>query len=251
MNKQKLLQLERSIFVSFLVIIFTIIIVSEKAEVIFLPKIQKKFSSYIENNYSALKESVTIKKPNYKKEKFQAKIVSKENKNHFFYLYYENHKIKDTYQKDYVEGKSLLSHIKKELETEITSETNQSCNITILATLNNYTEQVKERIIEEDNLTQLKFYSIEKEITIDNWTPQNIMQSIITTINSFQKENISPKYYTIIITNKKDITTSIKIENLSENFSKNLQKEQIINDIINDNNSQLLKQNKITYQYLN
>ena len=251
MKKQNRLLLARSIFFSIVTIIFAMIIISEKAGDIFLPTVQKKINTYLENNYSSIKDGISIKKISYNNREYKAKVISSKNKNHYFYIYYKNHNLKDTYQKDYVEGKSLLSHIKKELETEITSETNQSCNITILATLNNYTEQVKERIIEEDNLTQLKFYSIEKEITIDNWTPQNIMQSIITTINSFQKENISPKYYTIIITNKKDITTSIKIENLSENFSKNLQKEQIINDIINDNNSQLLKQNKITYQYLN
>ena len=251
MNKQKLLQLERSIFVSFIVIIFTIIIVSEKAEVIFLPKIQKKFSSYIENNYSALKESVTIKKPNYKKEKFQAKIVSKENKNHFFYLYYENHKIKDTYQKDYVQGKQLLQHIKQSLEKEIKEKTNLETKVIVLSTLDNYTEKVKERIIKEEDLSQLKFYTLETELSIKNWNSQEITKNIISILETFQNKKINPKYYSIIITNQQEVTESIKIEQLTEDFITNPQKVQIITDIMNDNNSKLIKQNKITYQYLN
>ena len=86
MNKQNQLLLERGIFFFIIAIIFSIIIISEKAHVIFLPKVQKKFDSYIETNYASMKKSLTINKPNYNNSSFQAKIVSKENKNYFFYL---------------------------------------------------------------------------------------------------------------------------------------------------------------------
>ena len=57
---------------------------------------------------------------------------------------------------------------------------------------------------------------------------------------------MTPKSYTITITNKNDITESIEIKNITKEVSK-----EIINDIINDEKSDLLKENKITYKYLN
>ncbi len=198
-----------------------------------------------------MKSSLTMNKINYKDTKFQAKIVSKENKNHYFYLIYSKHQIKDTYQEDYLQGKKLFQHIQKKLEKEIKEKTNIQCTITILTTLDNYTEAVKDRILKEENLSQLKFYTIETEIKIDNWNSKEITDNIISTIKQFQKNHITPKNFSFIITNKKEITESIKIENLTEDFIMNEQNRQIIIDILNDNNSKLVKQNKITYQYLN
>lgn len=251
MNKQKKLLLERSIFLFIISIAFTFIIISEKKEVIFLPKAQKKFNDYLESNYSSMKNTITVSAPELKKDNFIVKITSKENKHHFFYLYYANHKVTDTYQKDYVEGNQLLHYIEKKLQKEIKNKTNLTCTIKTTSSLNKYTQLIKERIIKEDNLLDLKFYTIEKEIMIDNWTPQEITNKINNSINSFTKYNITPKNYSITITNNNDISQSIRIENITNVFSNNPQNTQIINDIINDNNSNIIKQNKITYQYLN
>ena len=251
MKNQKQLSFLRNIFVFFVVIIFTIIIINEKGGEIFLPKVQKKFNNYLKTNYSTINNSLKMNNITYKNTYYKAKIVSKENTNLYFYLYYSNHQIKDTYQKDYVEGNSLLSHIKTNLQNSIKEKTNIDCNINISTTLNNYTDQVREKIIKEDDLLELKFYSIEKEITIDNWNYQTITKELVTLISTFQKNKITPKSYNITITSKQDITNSIKIENLTEQFTTNIQNEQIINDILNDNNSTIIKQNKITYKYLN
>lgn len=251
MKKQRQLLFARSIFTFSIIIIFTIIIINEKGGELFLPKAEKKFNDYLQTNYASLSNSTKVNDITYKNTNYKAKITSKNNNHLYFYLYYSNHKISDTYQKDYLEGKSLLSYIEKKLQKDIKNKTNINCNIKISSTLDNYTEQVKKRIINEDNLLELKFYTIEKEIVIKDWNYKVITKELVSLIETFQKRNITPKSYNIIITNNQDITNSIKINNLTEQFTTNIQNEQIINDILNDNNSNLLNQNKITYQYLN
>lgn len=251
MNKQKKLLLERSIFLFIISIAFTFIIISEKKEILFLPKAQKKFDNYLESNYSNIKNTITVSTPKLKKDIFSVKITSKENKHHFFYLYYSNHKVTDTYQKDYIEGNQLLHYIEKKLQKEIKNKTNLNCTIKTTSTLNKYTQLIRKRIIKEDSLLNLKFYTIKKEIMINNWSSLEITNKINTLINSFTKNGITPKNYSITITNNNDISQSIKIDNITDLFSSNPNNTQIINDIINDNNSNIMKQNKITYQYLN
>lgn len=250
MVKQKRLLFAHSFFVLTITILFAVIIMNEKKGEIMIPKIEKEFQTYLQNNYKEITNSVTMNKVIYKNNQFQAKITSEENKNHFFYLYYTNHEIKDTYQKDYIEGNQLLTHIKKDLENEIKEKTNDSSTITILSPLNQYTDKVKEQIIEENNLLQLKFFSVEKEIIIQNWNAKEISDKISLFINNYQKNRIHPKYYEITITNQKNIIEAIKISNITEDFINNPNKEQIINAILNDN-KELIKDSKITYQYLN
>ena len=80
---------------------------------------------------------------------------------------------------------------------------------------------------------------------------KNIIDEITKNININTEKNITPKYYKIIIINKDDTTNVIEISNITENFLTNNNKEQIITDIINKNNSQLIKDSKIKYKYLN
>ena len=96
----------------------------------------------------------------------------------------------------------------------------------------------------------LKYYYIEKELQINNWTPQDISNEITSYINLNIGNNIHPKYYKIIVTNNKDITNSIELSNITENFVSN-DNEKIINDIINKNDSNELKNSKIKYRFLN
>lgn len=251
MQKQKHLLFARNVFLFIIFVIFGVIIVTEKSAGILTPKIQEEMDAYIENNYSSITNSINKKDAKYNKTIYKRKIVSKENKNHYFYIIYKNKKIKDTYKEDYLEGKNLLNHIKKTLEKEITNTTNLNTKVKINTTLNNYTKSVQERIIKEDNLKELKFYTIEKEIIIDNWNSKDITEEIHNIIAKYYNNKITPKSYTITITNKKDITESIRISNLTENFLINTSKEQIIDDIIKDKNSTILKENKIEYKYLN
>ena len=242
MNKQKKLTLERGVFAFIVFVLLGVIVVTEKFGSIMTPKITKKMHNYIEENYKNL--DLKTNEVTFKNTTYTMKVESKENKHHYFYINYFNRKITDTYKKDYVERKNLLKHIEKKLKKEINNKTNTNCDIEITATLDKYTEIVRERIIKEDNLLELKFFIVKKGLVIDKWDEETITNKINSFINKFG--DITPKSYAITITNKDDITESIEIKNITNTLSK-----EIINDIINDNKSDLLKENKITYKYLN
>jgi len=242
MNKQKKLLLERGIFVFIVFVLLGVIVVTEKFGSIMIPKVTKKMDNYIEDKYKNL--NLKTNKVTFKNTTYTMKVESKENSHHYFYIKYYNRKITDTYKKDYIEGKNLLNYIKNKLEKEINTKTNTNCDIEITSTLDKYTDIVKNKIIKEDNLLELKFYIVKKELIIDKWDDETITNKINSFINKF--ENITPKSYTITITNKEDITESIEIKNITKELSK-----EIINDIINDKKSDLLEENKITYKYLN
>lgn len=251
MKKQNQLLIARGIFFFIVFVSLGVIVVTEKAGGILIPKAEEKMNEYIENNLANIKEEIKLNKITYENTKYTMKVTSKDNNNHFFYITYSNKKITDTYKKDYLQGKNLLEYIKKKLEKQINEKTNISSIVSINSTLDKYTNAVKERIIKEDNLLELKFYTIKKELTIEDWNEKTISKEITNLINKFYSNNITPKTYTITITNKEDITESIEISNLTEEFIKNSSKDEIIKDIIKDNNSKLLKENKIKYKYLN
>ena len=60
--------------------------------------------------------------------------------------------------------------------------------------------------------------------------------------------HITPKYYEITVTNKKEITTAVKISNITEDFLVNGNSETIISDILNKKE---ISNSEITYQYQN
>lgn len=242
MNKQKKLTLQRGIFVFIVFVALGVIVVTEKFGNIMIPKVTKKLNTYIEENYKDL--NLNTNEVTYKNTTYTMKVESKENKHHYFYINYYNKKITDTYKKDYIEGKNLLNYIKKKLKKDINTKTNINCDVEITSTLDKYTNIVREKIIKEDNLLELKFYIIKKELIIDKWDEETITNKINNFLSNFT--DITPKSYTITVTNKDDITESIEIKNITKEVSK-----EIINDIIKDEKSDLLKENKITYKYLN
>ena len=249
MKKQKKLLFARNIFFFFIIIIFTIIIMSEKKDTILIPKATKKITSYIENKYN--KDDFKLGDVSYKNNKYTMKVSSKENNKRYFFIYYTKTGITDSYQNDYIEGKSFLSNLKKDLEKSIKSIVNTKVTVEIPTTLDQYTDAVRERILNEDNLLKLKFYIIKEELFIKEWDPVEIEKQIEQCITKYTNSNITPKSFTIIINNDNEITESIEINNLTTDFINNPSKIEIINDILNDNNSILLKTNKITYVYKN
>jgi len=251
MNDSQKLLLGRNIFTFIIVILFTIIIINEKSSTIFIPKVQEKMDTYLKENYKDLVNNLDTDTIKYSKSKYSMKVKNKDNNNLYFYIYYKNKKITDSYESDYSQGKTLLNHIRKNLEKEIKNTLKDNYKVEINTTLDNFTPKVQERIINEENLLQLKFYTLEKEIIINNWNEEEITNEIDNIIIETTEKNITPKYYNIIITDKNDITKSLKITNLTDDFSKNLVKKEIISAIINDDNSKLLEENKIEYTYLN
>lgn len=249
MKKQKKLLFARNIFFFFIIMIFTIIIMSEKKDTILIPKATKKIASYIEDKYN--KDDFKLGDVSYKNNKYTMKVSSKDNNNRFFYIYYTKAGITDSYQEDYIEGKSFLFILKKDLEKSIKSIVNTKVTVEIPTTLDQYTDAVRERILNEDNLLELKFYIIKEELFLKEWNPTEIEKQIELCINKYNNSNITPKSFTIIINNDNEITESIEINNLTTDFINNPSKIEIINDILNDNNSILLKTYKITYVYKN
>ena len=251
MKKQKKLMYVQSLFFLLVFVLLALIVINEKKETILTPKATKKIEEYLETNYTSLKETVETSTPNYQNKSFKMKITNKKNKHHYFYVTYSKRKISDTYQEDYVEGKSLITYLEKEITNEIKEKEKKSIRVTIQNTLNNFTQSVQEKLISEKELLNLKIYTIEEELPIKEWNSKEILKEIETTITKYNKDNITPKNYTFTITDTKEITKSIKIENITEDFIKKEDRLERINDIINNNNSKQLIDSKITYQYLN
>lgn len=251
MEKQRRLLFARNVFLFIIFVCFGVIIVTEKASGLLIPKVEKEMKEYLKTSISDLPNSIKTSEVTYDKTIYKMKITSNENPNHFFYLYYSDKKFTDTYKEDYLEGKQLFNKISKDLENEIRNKINTSVKVEIITTLDQFTSRVQSRIINEDNLLELKFYTIEKELTIDKWNEKEITKEIIDFMKKCNDNGITPKNYRIIITNNEDVTESIEINNLDEDFITNKNNEKIIKDIINDNSTKLLKENNIKYKYLN
>ena len=233
LNKNQLIY-GRAIFILIITVLFGLIIINEKGDKIFLPKATNNIKNYISENYTEIKDTIEIKNIKYKNMTFTAKIVSKENKNLYFYITYKKRKIKDTYKKDFLEGNSLLNYLNNKIENEIYKKTNIKYNkVNAISTLDKYTNNVQ------------------KEIIIDNWEKESITNEIIKYIKINEENQINPKYYIFTIIDKKDKTKVLEISNINNTFITNNNKKQIIEDILNDNNSNLINDNNIKYEYLN
>lgn len=250
MEKQKRLLFARNIFAFIIFVLFGVIIVTESGKGLLVPKVEKEITKYLDTHYKELKKDIIQEKTTYKAGIYKTKIVSKENKHLYFYITKENKKIKDTYQKDYIEGNTLFTYLNKKIENEIKEKTNTNITVTIVSTLDQHIPTIQERIIKEEDLLTLKFYTIKKELLIADWSSKEITNRIIDTIELYNEKEITPKNYTLIITNKKHMKESIEIKNLTTDFLKNTSNKEIINDILNNKETRLLKENDITYKYL-
>lgn len=251
MNSKNSLILGRGIFIIFTIVALGLIVMNEKGGSLFLNKIDKQLENHFETNYQDITNNVIVKEAKYKEGVFQKKIISKENDNLFFYIEYKDKKITDTYTKDYKEGKTLFNYLNKKLEKEIKNKTKIECTIQPVTTLDKYSEKVQEKIIKEDNLLQLKYYYLNSEIMIEDWNAKNITEEINNVIKKMNENNITPKYYKLTITNKKEITTSIEISNITEDFLIQENQQEIIKDILENKNSSIVKESKIEYRYEN
>ena len=251
MNKQTKLVLARGIFFFFVIVAFGLIVLNEKKDAIMIPRVEKKINEYILENYKDIENDLIKDNIESKNDKYYMKLMSKVNNNHFFYIIYSNKEMTDTYKKDYIEGNNLYKYLKEKIETDIKNKTNKECTIEFISTFDNFTSKVQDRILKEDNLVDLKFYTIEQEVTINSWDSKTILKEITDSITTYSSNNIDPKNYKMTFTNKNDITQSLEISNITNDFINNKNNLQIINDILNDSNTLLLKESKITYKYLN
>ena len=247
MNEGKKLTIQMALFFLVIFVVFGTIVIKEKQNIIFLPKIENSISKYMNDTYQDL--SLEKDKVTEENNVFTMKVKNIKNKNHYFYIKYSNKKITDTYKTDYLEGKTILNHLSTKLEKDIYKETNITYKVSFDNKFNNYSEKVQKLLLEE-NIKTLKVYTIEKEITT-SWEINNITKILTDTMTTLEKKQFTPKNYTFIITNEKDITQSIKINNLKSSLINENKLQIIISDIINNNKSNILAENKITYEYLN
>ena len=253
MNKQQQkLKMQMFIFTVFIFVAFSLIIVKEKTSTILIPKVENKINNYINEKYKEKKNYFNTSKVTYKTPKYLMKVTNKINNNYYFYIYYQDKKITDTYKKDYLEGKSILKHSTKEIQKEVNKITNDNKYIiSIDNKLNDFSNEIQNRIINEENLSNLRIYNIEKEYKVEKINNETLSKIIKEEISTLEEENITPRTYKFILTEKKDITNSLEVSNITYKFINNSSYNEIINDIINDNHSKLIKNANIKFKYLN
>lgn len=214
-------------------------------------KIDKRLNTYIQKNYKEIINEVNIKKTKYEKTKYTKKIINKKNKKLYFYLYYSNKEIKSTYENDYIKGEKFLNYIENTISKNIKKKTNINYEIKIKTTYNKFNDYTKEKLLQEKNLESLSIYTLKEDFIIEEFNTNEIYNKITKLNNNLEKNNIFPKNYNITFILKKNPTKSIEINNLTSDLIKNNDLKSIINDIINKEKSDILKNNNITYKYYN
>jgi len=248
MKKQKQLTISMAIFTFIVFVSLGVIVVTEKSSVLLIPKVEEKLTNYLYEEYPELKNKVEIESPKYKNTVFTMKISSKENENLSFIIKYSNKKITDTYNEEYIKGKSFLKYINNNISKEITKKTNIDTKTSITNSLDQFTTSITNKILKEENLSNIRIYNLETTINTNNWTTIYIANQIKNHIINTEKNNITPRTYTIIL---KDQNKTLKISNITYKTIEKNYYNQLISDIINNNNSDLIKQNNIKYKYTN
>lgn len=247
MKQDKKLILGMSLLFLITFVFFGTLIVTEKLAPLYTNKVKEKFIAYLTKNYKNNSE-FTLKNVTYTPQKYEAKVTNKKNKDLYFTITYKNKKITDTYKKDYLEGKTLLNKLEKALEKDIKDHLNQEVKVTFPLTLNKYTKIVQEDLL-NNNSKKTNMYDI--SLTITSIINQTEITNKITTLNNELKSlNIIPNHYTITIKSKNN-NDKLTIKNLTQ---KTIEKNilfQITSDIITNKESNLLKNNNVTFEYIN
>ena len=247
MKQQQKLTMSMAIFFLIVLVSFGTIVLNEKKGELFLPKIEKKLETYFLDNYKDLKDT-TKTSIKYINNQYTMTIKSKQNEHYYFTINYKNKKIKDTYKENYIEGKNYLLYLENKLKKEIKNTLEKDVSIDILTTLDSMTTKMKDKVLKEDNVKNLEIYNLETKISIPSWEIDTITQTITDEINEYTKNNITPKTYTIILTNN---NKSLKITNLNKNLINYNTLNQVIDAIINNKENSIIQENNIKYEHSN
>ena len=230
----------------FFMISFGAIIINEQINMKKLPKAKEKITAYIKEKYK--NEDITMEKTKYftNCSCYKAKVTNKINKDLYFTVTYKDKHTTDDFKENYKKGKSLLKKIEKDLTKEYqelnksNGKINETLKIKIDETLDNFNPSVKKQIIESKNYKKLNIYKAEGELIINNWTFQDINNSIIGFHNATINEKFNPAAYNFYITNPNKSSENFKIKNLKTDYIK----LEILNELvpaIKDNNKEILK----------
>ena len=234
-----------AIFFLFTFVSLAFIVIKEKYNLILIPKVQTKMINYINENYKELKHSKA--KYSVSSNSYNMKVYNKENKNLYFMVYYKHKKITDTYKKDYIEGKTILTYYKNKFESDLVNKKYTDIKIKFTHKLNKYTKLVQEKLIKNDNIKELSIYNITIDITVKEFKKDIIIKDINSLYNYINSKGYNPKSIIITITDKQDVTKAVRIIGLNKDNISDL--DSIISDIID--NKKLDDKYNITYKYLN
>ncbi len=249
MNKQKRLTIGMGIFTFIIVVAFGSIILTEKAAVLMIPRIDKRISNYLDKNYKDILNKVTLEDTVYKNTIFEKKITDQRNNNHYFYIKYKDKKITDTYKEDYLDAKPFMQHLSNVIQKEIKKKTNKEYKITMTDSFSNYTTMIQDKLIKEKNLSEVRCYIIEDTLTITNWNKETIQKEITKYINDLDKLKITPNNFSLTIINK-DNNKKIKIDNITIETINKKEFPTIIDNIIKNKNDNSITNNRIKYRYI-
>lgn len=247
MKKQLKLTLSMALLFLITFVSFGTIIINEKKEELFMPHIKNKLINYLEKTYKEQANLTT--NISYNKDKFILKVISEENKNYYFNIYYKDKKITDSYEEDYIKGNTYFKYLEKKLQKDINKNLDIKTTIDIATTLDSMTSKIRKNVLIDEDIKSLKIYTLSSELIIEEWNTQSITNDITTFINKLEKEDIKPNSYILTITNSNNLNQSVEITNITTDLIQNNKLNLVIDDIINNINSKLLQQEKITYKY--
>lgn len=230
---------------------FGVIIVNEKMAPYYIPKIDNKLNEYLKEKYSNILNDVKIGTTKYERTKYNLIVSNKENKNLNFRVYYDNKKITDTYNKDYLEGKTLLKYFESKTEKDINKLIPGDYDVSINNTLDKFTATVYDTLLKSSSILDLRIYNLTVSISVNKFNGEDVSNNILKLYDRLNKFSITPKTFSFIITDKNDITKAVRIDNIMNTNFDSGSINQIIDDIINEKESTLLSENNITYKYLN
>ena len=213
LKEDKKLIIGMTVFSLFVFIIFSFIIINEKTLLYSKTKQKKKLINYIEKKYP--NTNWNYKEIQQKKNTYSMKVVATTNKNYFFFVTYQNKKISDTYQKDYIKGASILNYTQKKLEQEIKKKTKKEYKVKIIAPLNQFSKQTQKKIIEEENILALNIYSLELKINT-KWNKEEIIEEIKKEVSSLENLGIKPNSYQIIVSNKNKQKQTFELNDITK-----------------------------------
>ena len=251
MNTQKQLTIGMALLFIFVISFYGIIVINLKSKDFLLPKVEKKINTYIEDTYKDTINDIKIGKTKYNssKNRYEVKITSKENKNLYFNIYYKNKKFISTYQKDYIEGNSLINFYQNKFLKKLSnSKVYTDTKISFTKSLDKYSSVVKDAIIKDDNVNLLSIYTVKSNVMISSFNKNDIINSINKYFYFIESNNLKPKYYSIVLIYKEDITKSLEIDNLTSDLIIN-NLDEIISSIINKDKEIINKYN-INYKYI-
>ncbi len=250
-DKKLLLGMMLLFFITF--VFLGTLVATEKLAPYYTDKIKIKMEEYLNKNYTEEVNNLKLGKITYKAQIYKAKVINKKNKNLYFIITYQNKEIKDTYKKDYLEGKTILSKLEHTLEQKIKNNLDINATITFPLTLNKYMNTTKEKII-NNSLDEINIYNINLTInsSLTEQDNYNLVMEIKNIIEKIHSININPNYYTIKLKSKKQ-NRSLTIKNLTDKTLEQENLTQIINYIMIENEDKIenniIKENNIKYEY--